>query len=676
MTTRPTWAGAMIAVMAIACTAIPVKADEGPNPLTRLSLEYLMDVEVVTASKRPERLQDTAAAVYVLTREEIIRSGATNIPDALRLVPGVNVAQINANNWAVSIRGLNSRYANKLLVMIDGRSIYSPLFSGVIWDRHRVPLSEIDRIEVVRGPGGSLWGANAVNGVINVITRHSVETQGQQLNLTVGTEELGRVYARQGSVLGEDATYRLSIDLGAHDDTSLPDGTSGNDDWEDAQLGLRVDWSPSERDTVLVDMGLSGVSGGDRAERPSLTTPYMFDEDGDTRRHGGYVHGRWERRFAPKNMLTTQAFVDYRSMEIDTPQIEEDRATVDVQVQHTFPVSDGLTAHYGGGYRYIDDRTDTQTRVLELHPDDDTIEIFSGFLQATQSLWDDQVSLTLGSKVEHHSVSGTEVQPSARALWNITDRHTLWGAVSQAVRTPSRAETDGVIRNNVIAPFTGANTTPFPLVVAAVGSDDLDAERITAFEAGYRARLFNRVSIDVAGFYNEYDALLVNADAGEATLESENGVPFLEVPASINDDAHGRVYGAEISATWEPTGQWRLRGSYSWLMEDIEDADTGATGNSPKHQLAVLSLFEISDNWTLDAALRLVDDLPNPDADGYADLDIRLAWSPNETIEFAVTGQNLLRDSRREYGLERELNPDPLATEIDRGVLATLTVRF
>ncbi|GHD60147.1 TonB-dependent receptor [Thalassobaculum fulvum] len=650
-------------------------AAEPANPITQMSLEYLMNVEVTTVSKQPERAQNAAAAVYVLPREEIQRSGATSLPDALRLVPGVNVARINASSWAVSIRGFNSRFANKLLVMIDGRSVYSPLFSGVFWDRNNVPIDDIDRIEVVRGPGGTLWGANAVNGIINIITRHSAETQGARAEISAGTAELGRLSLRQGGVLGNNGSYRLSVQSEAHDATTLSGSTDGNDGWDRSQVDLRLDWTPTARDVLLLEAGANSVSAGDRRLMPSLTAPYSGLETGDTDRYGTYVLGRWDRELGATSNMSVQGYIDHQYMDIDTPIAEESRTTADLHAQHRFVVGSGIQVTWGGGYRLVREAVETPSFSFEVEPGSESIEILDGFVQASRRFFENRVEVTLGTKVEHQSITGTEVQPSARVLWNVTPDHTVWSSVSQAVRTPSMVESNGAIRNVVIPPGTAANPSQLPLVVSIDGSRALDAERITAYEVGYRARLSAALSIDVAGFYNTYDGLLLDVTSGTATVNGDYGTPFLDAPAAINENADGRTYGLEVAATWQAAPNWRVRGGYSWLREDL-DAPEGAEGNAPKHQATIRSYYDIAPEWRFDTVVRFVDELTNLDADGYVDVDARLSWSPSRSVELALTGKNLLSDGRREFGTERAENPSPLATEVERSLLATLVIKF
>ncbi len=663
-----------IALVALLTPSLPVSASD-TNPITRMSLEYLMNVEVTTVSREPERAQNAAAAVHVLTREEIQRSGATSLPDALRLVPGVNVARINANSWAVSIRGFNSRFANKLLVMIDGRSLYSPLFSGVFWDRHNIPIDDIDRIEVVRGPGGTLWGANAVNGVINIITRHSADTQGARLEASVGTERLGMLSGRQGGVIGDSATYRLSAKADAYDDADIAGYDDGNDAWQNGQAHLRVDWAPSARDDMLFEVGVNAISGGDRHAAPLLTAPYSEVREGDVERNDVYLLARWERRIDPESRVSVQGYLDHSSMDIDSPIAEEERTTADVQAQHRTVVGPDINLTWGAGYRGISDRTTTPAFTFDINPNDALIHIVNGYVQGSRRFFDDRFEFILGTKVEHHSISGTEVQPAVRAVWYPAPDHTVWSALSQAVRTPSRGENDTTVRNVVIAPFTNANPSALPLTIAIQGARDLDAETITAYEIGYRGRLNENLSFDLAGYYNSYDGLLLSTTTGTTTVNTAYEAPFLDTPVLINETADGRTFGMEFAGTWRPLPDLRLRGGYSWLYEDL-DASAGAEGNAPRHQVAVQSLYDLSDEWRFDTVFRFVDELSNVDADGYVDVDARVSWMPNASVELALTGRNLLTDGRREFGTERVANPSSLATDISRSVFATLVVTF
>lgn len=667
----PTTATAIAASITFATAA---HADDA-NPITRMSLEYLMNIEVTTVSKQPERVQNAPAAVYVLTREEIRRSGASTIPDALRLVPGVNVAQINANSWAVSIRGFNSRFANKLLVMIDGRSIYSPLFSGVFWDRHSVPIEEIDRIEVVRGPGGTLWGANAVNGVINIITRHSSETQGQQAEFSVGTEKAGGLSLRQGASINDEATYRLSAQFDGYNETKLPDGSGANDQWENGQANLRVDWTPTVDDEILIESGYSKVMAGDRHAQPSLSPPYSTFRDGDIDRYGAFVMGRWNHRLNEESDVSLQGFIDHRYMDIDTPMAEEYRTTADLQAQHGIKLGSKTNLTWGAGYRAVFSSVQTGDFSFNVDPEDENTSVYNVFAQASRRFFDDRVELTVGSKLEHHSVSGTEIQPSARALWNVTPRHAIWTAVSTAARTPSTVENMGTVRNIVVPPGTPTNPSPLPLIPAIEGDRDLDAERVTAYEAGYHGQVSETVSLDVAGFINSYTDLLLDSDVGSSNLNTNYGTPFIEVPVNINNKAEATTYGFEFSGLWQARDNWRLRAGYAWLHEDIE-APAGAEGNAPEHQLTLQSFYDIDENWRFDTVFRFVDDLENAGADAYLNMDARLSWTPKSSMEIALTGRNLLHSGYLEYGNERADTPLPAASEIERSVLLTMTMKF
>lgn len=644
------------------------------DPISRMSLEYLMNMEVTTVSKQPERIQNAAAAVSVLTREEIRRSGATTLPDALRLVPGVNVARINANSWAVSIRGFNSRFANKLLVMIDGRSIYSPLFSGVFWDRYNVPINDIDRIEVVRGPGGTLWGANAVNGVINIITRHSSETQGARAEFSAGTERQGDVFLSQGAALNKNATYRVSGNFSSYADSDLPDGSDAGDEWQNGQANVRVDWTPTATDEFLFEGGINQVAAAGKQTAPSLTAPYSTTRDGEIDRHGLYVNGKWTRELSETSNFSLQGFLDYRYMDLEAPDLGERRTTADTQFLHRFRVPGAINLTWGAGYRAIFSDLETEYE-LEIDPEEERYQIYNAFAQASRRFFDDRFELTVGSKIEHHSQSGSEIQPSVRGLWNVSPRHAVWGAISTAARTPGIIEESGSVRNVVVPPGTPTNPSALPLTPGIQGSTELEAERVTAYEIGYHGRLHDTLSVDIAGFVNEYDSLLLDSSLGTPSVRTASGTPYLDSPLLINNRAEARSFGVEVSGVWEPTSSWRLRAGYSWLHEDIE-APAGAEGNAPEHQAVLQSFYDINEAWRFDTVLRFVDELTNVGADAYVNLDARLSWQPKPGLEVALTGRNLIDTGYLEYGTERAVSPTPRATETARSVMLTVSAKF
>ncbi|NQW08727.1 MAG: TonB-dependent receptor [Alphaproteobacteria bacterium] len=662
----------LCALLVVVWASISPAAATSDNPITAMSLEYLMNVEVTTVSKHPEQLRDAAAAVYVLSREEIQRSGVSTIPEALRLVPGVNVARINANTWAISVRGFNGRFANKLLVMIDGRSVYTSLFSGVFWDRVNLPLDDIERIEVVRGPGGTLWGANAVNGVINIITRHSSDTQGRRAEVSTGNEDLGILSLRQGGVIGGDMSYRLSTKVDRRAGSSTEDGTDGNDTWSNGRVDYRLDWAPSARDTVLFEAGFDATDGGDVSTAPLLVSPYSETRDGDTERSGVFLQGRWDRRLSETTDFSLQSFLDHRQMSVDSLSIEESRTTLDVQGQHNFVVGSFADLSWGGGYRLISDDLQTDSFAYQLDPMSETVSIVNAFAQASRRFFDDRVEFTLGSKVEHHSISGTELQPSARVAWTPTPQHTLWGAVSHAIRTPSRGENDADIINVVIPPNT---VSSLPLAPQVKGSRDLHAESLTAYEIGYRTQALPTLSFDVAGFYNDYDGLLLSTTTGTPVVQTFNGVPYLVVPLAITGTTGAWTYGTEIAATWQPISDWRLRGSYSFIQEHIQGSGS-ASWNTPRHQFSIHSMATVAPEVYFDTVLRFVDEVPTVDADGYVELDARIAWRPRETVELALTGRNLLHNGHREFGIDRAEIPNVHATEVARSVRASLSIQF
>ncbi len=446
---------ALVAVAPYAAAGAETPADVD---FTALSLEELMDVEVTSVSKRPQRLADAAAAIFVITQEDIRRPGATNIPELLRMVPGVEVARIDANKWAVSVRGFNARFSNKLLVLIDGRSVYSPLFSSVFWDIHDLVLEDIERIEVIRGPGATMWGANAVNGVINIITRSAKDTQGALLSGGGGTEQRAFGTARYGGRIGDNLYYRGYVKAAKLDDGALASGDDGADGFHQSRSGFRLDWEPRDEDTLTLAGDLYRLDNGTTdASHPLFVPPYLSTWDDRGKAEGGSILANWSRHLSADAGLCGSADV------------------IEADLQHDFSPLSGHRLVWGLGYRYTHTASDS-TLYMRPSPANRSESLFSAFVQDEISLITDQLSLTLGSKFEHNDASGFEVQPTARLLWTPSPNHSLWAAVSRAVRTPSVSERDADLTAVVIPPGTPENPGPLPVEVALVGNDAIDSE--------------------------------------------------------------------------------------------------------------------------------------------------------------------------------------------------------
>ncbi|MDZ7627882.1 MAG: TonB-dependent receptor [Parvularculaceae bacterium] len=654
------------------------QAQESPvdnGDFTSFSLEDLMAVEVTTASKRAERASDAAAAVFVLTRDDISRSGAVTIADALRLVPGVNVAQINANSWAVTVRGFNSRFSNKLLVMIDGRSVYTPLFSGTLWDQQNVVLEDIERIEVVRGPGGALWGANAVNGVINIITRSSRDTQGVLAKVAGGDEYEAQALLRVGGKVGENGAYRVYGKFESFNSNETAANVDANDDWRNFRGGFRTDFDLSARDTLTMTGEVSYIDAGETLDVPLLTAPFLERRDAEIERIGAHILSQWTRDLGDGSEISVQGFIDYSDIRI--PQGEERRLTVDVTAQHAFSAGESHNLLWGVGFRNISDDIEN-SEFVAFADTSRSVQIFSGFVQDTFNATD-ALDIVLGAKFEHNDYTGFEIQPSARFVWRAEENLTFWGAVSRAVRTPSRAEDDIRATAGVIPPGFPGNPGPLPLALTFTGDRSIDSETLISYELGARFRLADTVSFDVTGFFNKYGDLR-GSRVGAPVVTSTPPTPRVVLPLVVDELVDADTHGVEAVLDWQVASNWRLQATYAYLSVDgdvpvFPDVRASAPGGAdPTHTANLRSLFDISKNLKLDTAVRFVDDLEGFGIDSYVALDARVAWRVNDKVELAVTGRNLTEGEHFEFGTDPSFSTVP--TSVERSVFASLTAKF
>jgi len=647
--------------------------DEGRGDLTSLSLEELMNVEVFSVSRKSQPLSESAAAVFVISQEDIRRSGVMTVPDALRMVPGLQVAKVNANTWAISARGFNAQFANKLLVLIDGRSVYTPLFAGVYWDVQDLPLENIERIEVIRGPGASVWGANAVNGVINIITYGASETQGALVSGGVGTEERSFATAQYGGRIGDKGNYRVYGKFLDRDGSVDLAGNDTDDDWDQIQAGFRADWNAGENDRFTVQGDIYEGTLGTPYTFFSISEPHVSSKTIDTDVSGGNILGRWQRTLSKTSHFSAQTYYDRTVRESQV--IGEDRDTFDIDIQHQVLVGDIHDIVYGLEYRGTWDSI-RNCRTIAFHPKSRNINLYSGFLQDEISVIPDKVLLTLGSKLEYNDYTKFEIQPTARVAWNIDKRQMMWGSVSRAVRTPSRAENDiEIVVGSAPAGSMGSET---PSIVKLYGSEDFDSEDLVAFELGWRSAPTAEVLIDVATFYNDYDNLR-NSALG-TPMPITDPVPALEVPLIANNSASGEAYGIEVAVDWTPVPWWKNNLAYTFLEVDVDYGDaplvavsTDISASSPQHQISYRAGFDLPGNVDFDAWLYYVDRLPALDIDSYVNLNLRLAWRLSETVELSVVGQNLLEEDHQEFA------PEFTSTEphqVERGVYGKVTVRF
>lgn len=661
-------------VVLIAALLLPtaITARETQADLTELSLEQLMDVEVTTVSKKRERLASVADAIYVLSGADIRRSGATSIPEALRLVPGVQVARIDSNKWAIGIRGFASRLARSVLVLIDGRTVYDPLFAGTYWEIQDTLLEDVDRIEVIRGPGGTLWGANAFNGVINIITKQAAATQGALVSAGGGTEERGFVGVRYGGRLGENVHYRMYakyLNRAAGENNGQPN----YDDWRMSRGGFRLDWQPETRDALTVQGDLYASELGNRVTITQFQPPFQRIALAESDASGGNVLGRWTRTLSPTSSLSTQLYYDHTFRR--DPSFREQRDTFDVDAQHRFQLPWHQEIVWGLGYRLTSDDT-AGLPGIEFVPASRTDNVVTGFVQNEIALFADAVHLTIGTKLEHNDYSGFEVQPNVRLAWMLTPAHTLWGAIGRAVRTPSRVEHDTQITGG---PINIDPTDPNRCLGGSlcdyarlVGNHDFGSEELVAYQVGWRAQLFSRLFLDTVAFYHDYHQL----------LSLEPGAPFLETspprehrvfPLVVENNVHGSSYGVTLFAEAFLTDWWRVQASYGYLRINLQP-DAGSQdrsqamvdGSSPRHQAFVFSQLDLPGRVELDGNIRYVDDLPALDIRRYVTFDVRLAYQVHSQVELALVGQNLWDTDHREF---------PGGSEVERGGYAQVRWR-
>lgn len=635
-------------ILLLVAMTITSAAQEPGTDLTKTSLEDLMDLEVTSVSKKEEKLFQTAAAVYVITQEEIRRSGLTTLPELLRLVPGLHVGQIDGNKWAVSARGFNGRFANKLLVLIDGRSIYSPKTTGVYWESQDMALEQIERIEVIRGPGGTVWGANAVNGVINIITKRAEERQGGLITAGGGTVETGFGTVQYGGQINRQAYYSVQAKYFKRSGLVDAVGRKANDGQQALRGGGRIDWQLTEKDELSLQGDIYRSDLREMSSNISPAAPFAPFTITPGQLTGGYVLGRWTRDFSERSSMALQVYYDrIHRLVFD---VDETINTFDLDFQHRFALGRRHDIVWGGGYRVVADHNDSNSRTpVQTNPTEQTAGLGNVFIEDEITIIDNRLKLAVGSKIERNDYTGFEIQPSVRLLWMPSGAQTIWAAASRAVRTPSR--TNRGIRVNAKA-FPGAGG--LPNVVALLGNPEAGSEELLAYELGYRIRPANRLTIDIASFYNVYDHLQT----------SEPGTPFLEqdprthlvIPLYFRNLMRGETYGVETSVNWNPTHRWKLSGGYSFLRmqlhryaESKSASAEAAEGQNPRHQFRFHSFLTLPGNLALDASLYHVSRLPTDNIPSYTRFDTRVGWRVGENVDLSVAFQNLLDQRHPEF---------------------------
>jgi iron complex outermembrane recepter protein len=626
----------------------PESGQSGSAPLKHLSLEQLGDVEVTTASKEPEQVWRTPAAIYVLTQDDIRRSGATSIPELLRLVPGVEVARVDSDHWSVGIRGFGAVLASKLLVLIDGRSVYTPLFAGVYWQVQATPLEDIDRIEVIRGPGGTIWGANAVDGVINIITKSAKETHGSMVSLSGGNADEGTGTVRYGD--GNDRGFHYRV-YGMGFDRSPefhPEGAGNFDDWRMGQAGFRADRDLGARDTFTFQGDIYREISGEATTYALYSPPSQVNVNGYAQLTGGNLMGRWRRVLNAGSDFQVQTYID-RTNHFE-PEFGETRDTFDIDVLDHLTLPAQQNFLWGLGARVSPANLVQTVPTIDFLPHHLTDQVYSGFVQDEIPVFIRRLSLTLGSKLEHNNYTGFEVQPSGRLLWNATPRQSLWSSITRAVRTPSRLDED-------IQLTDFATVTPLPIYLQVNGNHQFRSEILLGYEAGYRALITSHFYLDVAAFHNNYNDV----------YSFQVGAPFLApspppvraiIPLLTSNGIRGTTKGFEVAPDWKPTSYWELRPSYSHLEMLMEDGPgsndptsvAGYEGSSPRHQATVQSFLSLPKKLEVEQTYRYVSALPAQTVKSYSTADARVGWGFIREMELSVVGQNLLQPNHAEFG--------------------------
>jgi iron complex outermembrane recepter protein len=641
----------ILATMFVATSVWGQSGKDAPD-VTAMSLEDLMNLQVTSVSKRTQRVADAAAAVFVITQEDIQRSGARNIPEALRMAPGIEVARIDENKWAISARGFNGRFADKLLVLIDGRSVYTPLFSGVYWDVEDVPLEDVDRIEVIRGPGATLWGANAVDGVINIITKPAKATQSGLVQVEGGNEELNSDTVRYGDKVGDVGYYRAYVkyfDWGSGESMA---GQNAADGWHQFHGGFRSDWNLSHQDSLTVQGDIYNSREGETLTTPTLTAPYSSTFENVGHYTGGNLLGRWTRTTGDQS-FSLQGYFD-RTNYADDNLFTDHESVFDVDFQHDFHLGDENEIVWGAGYRSIQD-SNAPSFTVAVQPNHAQYNQFSMFVQDEISFLDSRLRFTVGSKFEHNAFTGWEFEPNVRLLGSISKSQSAWVAVSRAVRTPALTEEGLRLSDLVVPPGTPPFNSPLPVIETVLGSTQFQSEDLLAYEIGYRVQATNSFSADIATFYNNYSNLRT----------AEPGTPFVEgspIPTDVvfpfvaSNKMSGGTWGVEPFFDWKALSIWKLFGSYSFLKMNIRKNSDSLdptpdlpNGESPENQFYFRSTLELPKHIEQNLIVRYVSQLPSINVPSYTSLDGGIRWRPIPTLAIYFSGENWLNYRHVEF---------------------------
>lgn len=646
-------------------------SSNAPKDSLDLSLDQLINIQVISVSKKQTSIEQSPAAISVITAEDISRMGLTSVPEALRLVPGMDVAQIDAHQWAVSVRGFNGEFADKLLVLVDGRSVYSPSSGGVFWDAQSMMMDDVDRIEVIRGPGATLWGANAVDGVINIVSKSAKETQGLLLTAAGGNEIQPLAGVRYGGQIATNVYYRVFLQQSDYADYQETSGQGVGDYWNTTMGGFRLDWEPPSQNTFTFEGNAYQDDAATPTPRVTLAPAATVNVTNVEHNSGANLLGRWTHNFA-SSQLTLQAYYDHIQEGDGFDLLYQN--TYDVDLQYHFGLGSWNDFVAGTGYRSQSVGV-VPTFNVTLNPETSYVRIFNTFLQDDITAVPEKLHLTLGSKLEYDNLVGWEPEPSARLLWTPTDKQTVWGAVSRATATPPLYSLNG--RVNFQSGPSGPPPSPAALA-SFLPNSGLDPEKLVSYELGYRVEPIKTVSFDATAFYNSYQGLLVPV-ADPTVLELNPGPPHLLLARTWQNWGPADTFGSEFSIQWRPVDYWRVIASYSWLHEDFaETLKQNFYGRDPEQQFQIRSYLDLTSHLQLNGALYFVDRSDVLGLGGlhripaYFSADLGLVWHPTKSLEIGIWGQNLIQSQHLEYP---EL-PTPIEVEVPRSVLAKVTLRF
>ncbi len=664
-------------VILCVCFGPPARAVEADasaqNDLKQMSLEQLSQIEVTTPSKEPEKAFRTPAAIYVITGEDIRRSGVTSIPEALRLAPGVEVARIDSDKWSIGIRGFGSRLARNVLVLIDGRTVYTTLLAGTYWEVQDTLLEDIDRIEVIRGPGGTIWGPNAVDGVINIITKRAKDSKGTLISAGGGSLDQGFLNARYGGSYGDKLNYRVYGKTFTRGPEYHWDGRNF-DDWRSVQGGFRADWDRDPNNTLTVQGDIYDQRDGESVVATSYTAPYSSVIDDNARLSGGNIMARWDHSQGEGKDFSIQAYYDRTNRR--EPNFADLRDTYDVDFTQHWKLLSWNNVTWGLGARFSHGHDLEVVSGLTFLPAIRTDRLLTAFVQDEITLVPKVLSLTIGTKLLNTNFTSFAPEPSARLLLTPTKSTTLWAAATHAVRTPSDAERDFFLSGyQGSTPPTPSNPNGIPVFARFNANRNFRPEQMNGYELGFRQMIHQNIYVDIASFFNHYHNLFSEDITGGLFLENDPAPPHYLLPAEFGNGLKGQTKGVEVAPEWRPTESWRLRGSYSYLHMNLERSPNsldigsapGIMGSSPQHQFMAQSSVDMSKVLQLDLDFRYVSALPGQTGlpgqyvQAYETADARLGWRLNSQFDLSFVGRNLLQPHHPEFGSDPSADPTAVA---------------